>query len=62
MSGYDDIPVTLSRSDWQTLLAHLNHMPDPAPVSVRLKNAVDKALTDRIDAAVNRFMGTSDGS
>lgn len=54
------ISVPLEREDWEHILAALNTATAPTPLSKRLREAVDTALNERIESAVNSFMQASE--
>jgi len=58
----DDIPVYLPREDWEKINAALQLNSGLTPLATRLGDAVDAALSERIDRKVAEFMGESEGA
>lgn len=60
MAGDHDIAVLMPRESWENILAALNGAKAPTPLAKRLRNAIDTALNERIEASVTRFMEESE--
>lgn len=61
MDGDPRIPVLLHRDSWEQILLALERADTPTPLAMRLRDAVDEALNERIGESVDRFMQASGG-